>query len=307
MESGKRKLYNSDGNEEAAGKRPRLDLAFHTPSQHSTASDKPNPPKTPLFSKFEASFTSLFVHIPQFRDGLREVGGLSEFDYTRLRLTSRAVADLWKPFPHNHPSPGAQDPYFSGLRVTKCGDCRQPSTQVSIRPCMGEHKDIFSGCKKFVCGTCVAQAQQHYDRYQDPATELYYCKLCSRDKSVLSTFALCLCGLKEPKNVLHQSCTEWQCSLCRGVQYRWQTMHARSNLQCMEVDGVLYPRSSYTDKSKMHRWILHEPEEPIRNHCPRCGWACRSLQGAFATRGSGNLPLPTRMIRQCAVCLGRRP
>lgn len=307
MELQKRKLCDSICTEEAAGKRPCLVLAAHTLAEYSTTSDKSKAPQTPIFSKFQAKFTSLFVHIPPFRDGLREVGGLSEFDYTRLRLTSHAVADLWKPFPHKRPYPEALDPYFSGLAETKCGDCKQPSTQVSIRPCTSKYKAIFSGCKKFVCGTCVVESQQHYDRYQDPATELYYCKLCSSNKSIRSSLAPCLCGLGQPNTAFHQSCTGWQCSLCRGDQYQLQTMQARSNLQRMEVNGVLEPRSIHTDSSVLHRWILHKPDERVRNYCPGCGWACRSLQGAFATRCGGIPPLPTRMIRQCAVCLGRRP
>ena len=310
MATSKRQRSFSDCVEVLSGKQRRIETENHISLTSCLTLHNQQVPPPPSYSKPKLDLVSLLTSIPDFRDGLREVGGLSPYDYTRLRLTSRTVADLFKSFPHIPTQPDTKDPYFAGLKPVKCDDCPNTSDIVAVSRCYGRyHSGIFSGCNKFICINCVRRAQQFYDHHKCPQTELYYCRPCSRSTKICNQFRPCDCGLTNRENIHQQPYSDWQCTACRATQFHVDLMQARSNLENLEATNQLLPRDQWARMSRtsMARWIYHHEGVMNRNHCPGCGRACKALQGAFETRGSGIAPLPQRMIRQCAVCFGRRP
>jgi len=310
MATSKRQRSMSDCVEALSGKQRRVEIENPLSLTNSLTLHHQHisPPRS--YSKPQLDFVSLLTCIPDFRHGLIEVGGLSPYDYTRLRLTSRTVADLFKPYPRIPTQPDTKDPYFAGLKPVKCDDCPNTSDSVAVSRCYSRyHPGVFSGCNKWICIRCVDRAQQSYDHHKSPETELYYCRPCSRSTTIRNQLRSCDCGLTHREDIHQQPYSDWQCMACRATQYRVLNMQARSNLENLEATNQLLPRDRWAHKSRsgMERWIYHHEGVMNRNHCPGCGRACKALQGAFATRGSGIAPLPQGMIRQCAVCFGRRP
>ncbi|KAI1629177.1 hypothetical protein EDD37DRAFT_39771 [Exophiala viscosa] len=297
--------------ERKPGKRIRIDSDVPSALINSLNITLPEPPQVPTFSKPKADFLSVLTSIPDFRDGLRECGVLTSYQYTRLRMSCRTVADNWKPFPHNPTTSDTKDPYFAGLKPVKCDElgCFNTSTHVAIRRCFGRfHPGMFSGCNKNLCIQCVWKAQQAHDIHKNPETEMYHCYHCSRDRRITRDMHPCDCGLTNRPNIHHQPYSDWQCMACRSIQVKGLKMEARRNLEDSEADNRILPRDAWytgSNATDLNRWISTEAR--VRNNCPGCGQRCRQLPGQFATRANGLPPLPRAMIRQCMICLGRRP
>lgn len=310
MALSKRRVSTTSCIEGPPGKRRRFEVDGPLILINSPGITLPDSPKAPTYPKPKANFLSLFTSIPDFRDALRKGGNLTAYQYTRLRMTCRTVADTWKPFPHDPSTPDTQDPYFVGLKPVKCDElnCPNTSARVAVRRCFGRyHPGIFSGCNKYLCIQCVWQAQQAYDLHKSPHTEMYYCYYCSRDRNILQQMGQCDCGLQNRENINHQPYSDWQCMACRASQFRVFKMQARRNLENLEATNMVLPRDPRCKDNtpSLKRWICTTGR--VRNNCPGCGRHCKQLLGQFATRGSGLPPLPRGMIRQCMVCLGRRP
>jgi len=136
------------------------------------------------FVKLRPEFLAIFTHVTPFQDGLRQAGGMTIHEYSRLRMTCQTVAKSWKPFPHDATKPdNLSEPYFSGLKPVQCDEpgCLNTSDKVAIRPCYGRKHPmagIYCGCNKNVCIRCAQRAQKAFDHHNQTETELHCCLPC---------------------------------------------------------------------------------------------------------------------------------
>lgn len=312
MPSIKRKPAEIDGIEELPSKRRRLNQ--DAPNFLTAVNRVPVPehPVLPSWSR-PRGFLGLFTHIPDFQKGLLEVGGLTAYDYTRLRMSCRTIAEAWKPYPHKEFEPDSKDPYFAGLCPVACNEegCRRTSDKVPIRRCYGRyHPGIFSGCNKYLCLYCVWTAQRDFDQHKIEGNELHYCRPCSksfnRHRTGPASLKQCECGFKNRDNIHKQPYSEWQCSCCRASLNKMLSHVARHNLINLEAQELVAPRDRWLGPY-MHglaRWI--DTAAINRNNCPGCGrWYGKLVKTYHHCDNNGHWPRD--MVRQCVVCLEPRP
>ncbi len=275
------------------------------------------------FVKLKPDFLTIFTHITPFQDGLRESGGMTTIDYTRLRMTCRTVAESYKPFPHNATKPDSHlsEPYFAGLKSesVRCDDmgCRNTSDIVAVRPCYGRKHPlagIYCGCNKNVCIRCAQRAQRAFDHHQQVETELHVCFPCAQMAGATSPSEdeteLCKCGLTG-KNMLDEPAdTDFQCMPCRSTYFRVDTMMASNNLRCLEDNDRLRARDRWCHvgggmSGNLHRWI--HPGAANRNNCPGCGCNYRRIVASYPASALNEDGVLTGVVRQCAICLKQRP
>ncbi|EXJ92506.1 hypothetical protein A1O3_01058 [Capronia epimyces CBS 606.96] len=308
--NGKRRHSEIESNDETPGKRRRDSLAC--PSSVSDPMDLELPP----YNKPEPNFVSVFACIIPFRDLLRKVGGLTAEQYTRLRMSCRTVAELWKPIPIRPLEVDPRDPYFAGLKPVKCGElgCSRTSNLLPIRRCYGRHNPtagIFSGCNKLICSQCAWLAQQTHIYRKAQASEMHYCRPCSQWIRQDNPCGLpeCGCAFNIDEHINHQTYSEWQCMDCRFQLHRhYFEERARLNLKYLEAEKRVLARDIRIkpDTPGLERWIAKRGMN--KNNCPGCGIWYGALTKTYSKEEWSNCApfLPAAMLRQCMVCLGQR-
>ncbi|OAP57482.1 hypothetical protein AYL99_08220 [Fonsecaea erecta] len=266
----------------------------------------------PVFSVPRPDFLTVFSRVAPFADGLRESAILDRYDYTRLRMTCRTIAEVWKPYPYDRGRPDTKDRYFAGVQAIPCDDCGIPSDRLVVKPCHGmgpEKAGSFSGCEKLVCTYCVMFAQRSHASPMNVDNELHYCQPCSwhffrRMQTRDPAEGRCRCALRSGGPVVEQPDSEWQCKDCRIALVEKLSCAARDNLMAMEARGQVFARdyTRHPFAGGVNRWIDHEHAN--RNHCPGCGINYIQLLQTWEDSNWDEIAdWPCGMVRQCMTCL----
>ncbi|EXJ85563.1 hypothetical protein A1O1_05927 [Capronia coronata CBS 617.96] len=312
--NGKRNPWERDSSDASPGKRRRIDLAGSQALTYPTSNPESKNLKIPFYNQPNLDLVSIFSCVAPFRDRLREAGGLTAREYTRLRMTCRTVAEQWRPFPYGSLEADPRDSYFAGLKPIKCEEvgCFRDSSSVAIRRCHGRYHPmagIFSGCNKSICLQCVWKAQQEHVHRKAKPTEMHYCRPCSQDIRHDNPHGLpqCQCVFTIDESISNQDHSEWQCMGCRSAFYRLLEMKARHNLKHLEAEGRVLPRDFriHQDSPGLERWIAKPGMN--RNNCPCCGRWYRRILDSYPRIAQSNCRFPPpSMLRRCMVCLNQR-
>jgi hypothetical protein len=259
----------------------------------------------PVYRKPSPNLVSVFTNIGPFRDALRESAGLDKFEYTRLRQTCQTIAQGWRAYPENSTEPDTHDPYFAGLAPSECNSrhCSKTSKDDVVRPCYGK-------CGKNVCFHCVWFAQKSFDQHRTSETELHWCRGCNRNvyHEYPGGVPECNCGFDGKHTVEDQGDSDWQCMDCRESCFHQQNMAARQNLLEREADGRVFtinPHLYTVSMDNLRRWI--DVQSRNRNRCPGCSGDYQHIQDTYYDWVSRDY-MPSRLwLRQCMVCLQKRP
>jgi hypothetical protein len=118
----------------------------------------------------------------------------------------------------------------------------------------------------------------------------------------------CECGFHGKADIEAQDHSDWQCAGCRASHFRVQKMTAGRNLEEREAEGRVLPIDPSKRKGPLDclkRWINVTWNN--RNYCPGCHRDYRHVENSYYDRIRGDYRPSSQWLKQCMVCLGRRP
>ncbi|OAL40074.1 hypothetical protein AYO20_00492 [Fonsecaea nubica] len=153
-----------------------ITMLDYTEDRFKASRIQPNKPgEYPSYVRPKLNFLSVFTQVGPFADGLREAGVLDRYDYTRLRMVSTTIAQVFKPYPYDRLEPDTKERYFASLQAIPCDDCGIPSSRLVVKPCHGmgsRRAGRFSGCDKLISKTSIEPTESQLGRDVNVVTDL---------------------------------------------------------------------------------------------------------------------------------------